>query len=65
MSRVCQALCVMVVSIGKQPMGNYKTYKGEFKYYISVKGGEGSLTSIAYFAYAFKGVGGSLSKMLM
>ena len=39
-------------------------YKGAFKYYISAKGGEGGLTTIAYVAYVFRGGGGSLSKML-
>ena len=32
--------------------------KGAFKYYISAKGEEGDLTSIAYVAYTFRGVGG-------
>ena len=33
-------------------------YKGALKYYISAEGGEGGLTSIAYVAYTFRGVGG-------
>ena len=32
-------------------------HKGAFKYYISDKGGEGGLTSIAYVAYTFRGGG--------